>query len=781
MADVKITTSLDGVNAVKAGMSSMGDAAKTLKGVLTTALAGIGFGALIKSTIDAGDQIQKLSIKLGASTEALSQYKHVAGLAGVSLDQLAMGWQYMSRSISEASQGTGTAVDALDELGISAKKLKTLAPEQQFEVLADAIGQVENASDRTRLASDLFGARQTALLQVMEGGSEAMRAARAEADSYGLTLSRTATDNMAAFNDGLERLKNAGLGFVNMIAVHMGPALQSIGHFLGNVLPTATQFFADAINGMRIFALKAFEGILEGLQWVLDKLGKLPGKAGEAAREHAQHLGQMAQHVNILADEYTVATMETQEFKIETGKAVEEVKLATGETNKSTTVIKENTKAKKEATAEGVSYAEAMRRVKEAEDANNAAKERAIKAYKEWLEPAGMTIDATGEIVDINKKAVPVIHDHTAAAKELGDEYIRGSGRVQDWGKIFRQEHHTVYDSVADVVWNIKGAWHGFFQAVITEGSSFRSAMSQLWDGIKRAILSKMAEVVADAVWNKLASLITGKQSQLNGLIAAFNNLGASSSRVSVPTAPTGGAAGGAGAMTAGTIATGAVVGGIIGTVVNGLVNRGTGTINAAGYDIKANSSGWSYSNFNYGDFGSAAQDWMNKTSVSIYTNSKLNAFLSAARSAIGNTSSGEGADVYRALLSRLSVHATGQSQEEMTQRALSGLLSGAKSWLGTYGSYSSDGIINRDENVSLQSMLDRGFATGGRAMFSRPSLIAVAENGPEMISAKPAASGPMNGGAQIVFNGPVFLDEITYNRMQRGMLYGLEQAGSRF
>ena len=87
--------------------------------LLGPAIAGIGFVSLVKSTVDAADEIGKLSTRLGISTEALSQLRHVADLSGVSFDAMSQALQRQGRRISEAAAGTGEAKAALEELGFA--------------------------------------------------------------------------------------------------------------------------------------------------------------------------------------------------------------------------------------------------------------------------------------------------------------------------------------------------------------------------------------------------------------------------------------------------------------------------------------------------------------------------------------------------------------------------------------------------------------------------------------------------------------------------------------
>jgi hypothetical protein len=113
--------------------------------------------ALVEPAIEAGAEIEKLSKTLGASTESLSQFKHVAELSHVSFESLTKSWRLMEKNISLAAQGTGAAKDALLELGLSATQLKNLKPEDQFSVLANAMKSIENPADKVRLAMQIFG------------------------------------------------------------------------------------------------------------------------------------------------------------------------------------------------------------------------------------------------------------------------------------------------------------------------------------------------------------------------------------------------------------------------------------------------------------------------------------------------------------------------------------------------------------------------------------------------------------------------------------------------
>ena len=185
------------VNATSQGLTVLRRAAAPIAG----AIAGMFAANTLQNQINWGDQLQKTNLRIGASTEALSQYNYVASLSGVEFGQLTTAWQRQTRRIAEAAQGTGVAVAALDRLNLSAQELNQLAPEEQFERIAAAMQGVENSSERVRLAQQLWDSEGVKLIQIVNSGTDAISAMRAEADALGLTISQETANAMATYND----------------------------------------------------------------------------------------------------------------------------------------------------------------------------------------------------------------------------------------------------------------------------------------------------------------------------------------------------------------------------------------------------------------------------------------------------------------------------------------------------------------------------------------------------------------------------------------------------
>lgn len=277
-----------------------------LKGAVlgVTALFGINsFSNFTQNAMDAGDKIQKLAIKLGASTEALSEFKHVAELSGVSFQSMTTGLQRMVRRLSEASQGSGEAVKALQELGLSAEKLNQVSPEQQFEVLAEALSQVSNQGDRVRLAMKFFDSEGVALVQTMGSGAQGIREMREEAVKLGLSLSRDQADAMANANDAMARLRASNTNLANVMAIQLAPTIIRVSDFLREILPRAVLHSKIAFAGLAAGAIGSFNLILKSAVKVNDLLQYLPF-FGEGFEKDAQDMRETINQNQAVQDEY---------------------------------------------------------------------------------------------------------------------------------------------------------------------------------------------------------------------------------------------------------------------------------------------------------------------------------------------------------------------------------------------------------------------------------------------------------------------------------------------
>lgn len=195
-------------------------------GMIAVGGAILAAGALsIKTFAQMGDAVQKMALRTGFSTEALSELKHAADISGASLETLEKGIKKMSKTIVDASDGLATYVRSFEKIGLTAEELMELSPEEQFDKITMAIAALESPTLRAAVAQDIFGRAGTQLLPLLAAGADGIRELREEAHKLGIVFDQEAADKAAEFTDALTRLNEAISGVKKAIAIELTPII----------------------------------------------------------------------------------------------------------------------------------------------------------------------------------------------------------------------------------------------------------------------------------------------------------------------------------------------------------------------------------------------------------------------------------------------------------------------------------------------------------------------------------------------------------------------------
>ncbi|AIM40631.1 putative tail tape measure protein [Vibrio phage VpKK5] len=211
--------------------------------------------ALYKIQGDAIDQTAKHADSIGVSTEALTQFRHAAELTGLGADALDTSLQRLTRRTNDAANGNEGLRRAYEALNIEVDQLAKLRPEEQMYVMADGFASVEDRSERTRLAFQLFGREGIKMVNMFEDGSEGLRAMADDADYLGLTLSRVDAAKVEAANDALYRASSITGTLGRAITVELAPVVAGL-----------SDMFTEATGGARGLQDTIFDVVTVGVQ-----------------------------------------------------------------------------------------------------------------------------------------------------------------------------------------------------------------------------------------------------------------------------------------------------------------------------------------------------------------------------------------------------------------------------------------------------------------------------------------------------------------------------------
>jgi hypothetical protein len=252
---------------------------------LKLALAGIGAfiaGALMsniagrmREIIDLADDIGKSSKRIGITVQEMQKLSHAASLAGTDMASVEIAMRRMQSTVFDAANGLSEANRALGALGLSVDDLKGKTPHTQFELIAEALNEIENASDKAAIAQDVFGRAGTALIPMLDN----YRAIGDELERVGGIMSGDAIKAAEDFNDALADLT---------VSAKAAAANSGLIKWLSGVADGMNSLFKlDPVGKLRAIAagLTEFSGkILPGLDTALSPvLSKLTGGLRAAA------------------------------------------------------------------------------------------------------------------------------------------------------------------------------------------------------------------------------------------------------------------------------------------------------------------------------------------------------------------------------------------------------------------------------------------------------------------------------------------------------------------
>ena len=215
-------------SSLKRGLKGVSKAIFNMKTGLA-AVAGIaGLGLLVRNSLISIDKIGKLSRQIFISTEELSAFRLAANLGGTSLEAFAKGARTMAVGINDwLVKGTGIAQDAFIQLGITQDQLRATNGDLmlQFELVADALRNMKDGTDKTAAAYKLFGGRNIELLTAIENGTMGMEEQFQMAERLGLVMSKEVVLGVEAANDSMSLLKMGMVGLTQQFSAALAPAI----------------------------------------------------------------------------------------------------------------------------------------------------------------------------------------------------------------------------------------------------------------------------------------------------------------------------------------------------------------------------------------------------------------------------------------------------------------------------------------------------------------------------------------------------------------------------
>ena len=209
--------------------------------------------ALIEMTKEGAayaDNVLTQSTVTGIATDKLQEYMYAAELVDVSVETLTGSMKKNIMAMKNAANGSATYAEAYAKLGISVTNAdgSLRDSEEVYWELIEALGNIENETERDALAMTLLGKSAQELNPLIEAGADRMKELGEQAHQAGYVMSDDLLKAYGEFDDQMQYLNNGVTAAKNALGTILLPLLTDLAKEGTSLLGEFTRGIQEA-NG----------------------------------------------------------------------------------------------------------------------------------------------------------------------------------------------------------------------------------------------------------------------------------------------------------------------------------------------------------------------------------------------------------------------------------------------------------------------------------------------------------------------------------------------------
>ena len=271
-----ITKGLDGLGKVNpAALTAAGGIAALVAAVVKVEQALMD---MTSEAADWADDILMFSDQIGMSTDEVQEWAYASELLDVSFDTVKGSIKDLTSNMKSyqdamAEGAINDQTKAFQELGISIYDTNGSLRDANdvFMDAVDALGQVQNTTERDALAMSVLGESAQELNPLIAEGTEAFRQYAEDAHEAGYVLSTDALESLQAVDDAQQELLATQKSVTNQIAGEYAP-------YMAEALGDTKDFIDDIGEALtKSKVVESFGSILTSASGLLEPVGELAG------------------------------------------------------------------------------------------------------------------------------------------------------------------------------------------------------------------------------------------------------------------------------------------------------------------------------------------------------------------------------------------------------------------------------------------------------------------------------------------------------------------------
>ena len=297
----------DGAKKALSGMEGMSAGTVAAMTAAVTAVAALvkAVTELHEMTIQTAADVDELvtsSMTTGIATKTLQEMKYAEELIDVSVDTISGSLTRLTRNMADANSGSEEMAAKFAALGVSITDATTgqLRPaEDVFYELIDALGNIQNQTERDAAAMDILGKSAQELNPLILQGSGALKDLAAEAEAAGYVLDESQIKKLAEVDDSYQRVQLTMEALRKQMSADFAPASKEAMDLFSNLVTKAGA--ALERSGLITNLASIITSLVDILETGADIASGIPGFNNQLSVLKVT-LGAVAQFVALIAD-----------------------------------------------------------------------------------------------------------------------------------------------------------------------------------------------------------------------------------------------------------------------------------------------------------------------------------------------------------------------------------------------------------------------------------------------------------------------------------------------
>lgn len=227
--------------------------------------------SITKESAEYAKELKTLSSVTGQSTQEIQELRYASDMIGVSYDRIKDSLKEVTNKMQEAQNGSEDTAAAFEKLGVNIENSDGSLRDANdvFYDTIDALGRVQNQTERDAIAMDLMSESAQELNPLIEQGSQALKDYAEDAHEMGYVLDNDAVEALARADEAQQKLLKTQEAVTKQISAEYAP-------YMTEALTDTADFVTKIGKALRDSGVvEKFGSILSSATDILDPLGEL--------------------------------------------------------------------------------------------------------------------------------------------------------------------------------------------------------------------------------------------------------------------------------------------------------------------------------------------------------------------------------------------------------------------------------------------------------------------------------------------------------------------------